>query len=72
MALFSAPMCSCGQRRRTRHNANYVAYAQMPGCPLCCILFPSSWTVFRYNLSEDIKTRELREAQLNVYPRLNC
>ena len=22
--------------RRVRHNANYVAYAQMPGCPLCC------------------------------------
>ena len=37
MALFSAPMCFCGQRRRTRHNANYVAYAQMPGCPLCSI-----------------------------------
>ena len=34
MALFSALMCSCGQRI-TRHNANY---AQMPGCPLCSII----------------------------------
>ena len=38
VALFSAPMCSCGQRRCVRHDANYVAYAQMPGCPLCSIL----------------------------------
>ena len=31
--LFSAPMCSCFHHQRVRHNANYVAYAQMPGCP---------------------------------------
>ena len=31
MALFSAPMWSCGQRRRTRHNANSLAY--MRKCP---------------------------------------
>ena len=35
MALFSAARASCFQRRRVRHNAIYVAYAQMPGCPLC-------------------------------------
>ena len=29
------------QRRHVRHNANYVAYAQMPGCPLCSI--PVLW-----------------------------
>ena len=28
-------MCSYFQRRRVRHNANYVAYVQIPGCPLC-------------------------------------
>ena len=27
----------CFQRRRVRHNAIYVAYTQMPGCPLCSI-----------------------------------
>ena len=47
MALFSAPMCSYGQRRRMRHNANYVAYVQMPGCPLCSIgELPSTFDEF--------------------------
>ena len=30
-------MCACLQRRRVRHNANYVPYAQMPACPLSSI-----------------------------------
>ena len=30
-------MCVWCQRRRVHHNANYVAYAQMPGCPLWSI-----------------------------------
>ena len=35
MRLFSATTCICFQRRRVHHNANYVAYSQMTGRPLC-------------------------------------
>ena len=29
--------CVCFQWRHVHHNANYVAYVQMPGFPLCSI-----------------------------------
>ena len=36
--LFSAATCRPG----LRHNANYVAYVQIPGCPLCSIFAHST------------------------------
>ena len=32
-------MCFYFQRRRVRHNENYVAHVQIPGCPLCSIRY---------------------------------
>ena len=37
----TAVMCVCLQRRRVRHNANYVPYAQIPDCPLSSRLLES-------------------------------
>ena len=33
-----AVMCICFQWRRVHHNAHYVTYVQMPGCPFCYII----------------------------------
>ena len=37
-AVFFSGDAVCFQRRLVRHSANDVAYAQMPGCPLCSIV----------------------------------